>query len=277
MFTLNFKNMVRRKEFFSTMLISLLFFLLPATIDVMKLQGKNIAALSPAWCYFGYTNVVGGFTSAPAVQLYFLFFFPFVASMAFSTCAYDNKKTGISKFIIQRSGRKNYYVSQAFTIFCGAFLIVFISSALGELVTIAAVPLSSIKSNPYYPLMPDLPFRNVIFFQSVCYNYPYLYFFIYDVISGIFSGLIGLLSYSISLHSKINRFLVITIPGIVYLIAGLIFNTFGLHAMSPEYLVVPPTNIEGIKLEYVLFFACSLLIINLLAIWAKIHVDKDEF
>jgi uncharacterized membrane protein len=243
---------------------------------VPPLSKINFYALAPAWCYFGETNVVAGFTSASVVQLYFMFFFPFIASMAFSSCAFDDKKVGVNKFIIQRSGRKNYYISQALVTFSGAFLIVFASSLLGELTIMTAVPLNSIKINPYYPLEPDLPFRNVTFLQSLCYNYPYLYFFIYDIIGGIFGGLIGLLSYSISLHFKTNRFLVVTISGIAYLVMGLIFTTFGLHAMCPEYLVVPPTNIEGIKLEYVLVLGGALLMINFLAIWIKAHITKDE-
>ena len=276
MFTLNLKLMLKQREFFFALLVSLLIFLIPTIIEIIKLYGQDTATLASAWCYFGVVNAIANSLLANFVQLYFIFFFPFVASIAFSSCAFDEKKAGVNKFIIQRSGRKNYYISQTLVTFMGGFSIVFISSMLSELAMMIAIPLNSNKITPYYPLEPDLLFRNVNFFETLCYNYPYFYYFIYNIIAGIFGGLIGLLSYSISLHLKVTRFLIITIPGIAYLVAGLIFNTFGLHAMSPEFLVVPPTNTEGIKLEYILIFGCGLILTNFLAVWSKIHLTKDE-
>lgn len=276
MISMNFKLMLRRKEFFFALLISLLIFLVPASINAIMLRGRDVATLAPAWGYFGAVPHIADSTLSSAQQIYFLFFFPFLVSMAFSSCAFDDKQAGINKLIIERSGRNNYYKSQAIVAFFSAFLIIFIPLLLSELAIMVAIPLYSNKITSYYPLEPDLIFRNVNFFQSLCYNHPYLYYFLYTIIGGAFGGLIGLLSYSISLHFKINRFLVITIPGIVYLVAMLLLNAFGLRAISPDILIVPPTNTEGIKLEYLLIFGGSLLLANLLAIWSKIHLTKDE-
>lgn len=276
MVKMNFRLMVKQKEFFLASLVSLLVFLISSVIDVINLRGKDKAALAAAWCYFGQTNVFAGDASSGGIQLYFMFLFPFVVSMAYASCAFDNRNEGVDKFVIQRAGIKNYYFSQALVTFLGAFLIVFFSTLLGQLVIIAAVPLHSVKINPYYPLSPDLPFRNVVFFQDLCYNYPYLYFFTYNIIGGIFGGLIGLLSYSISLHFKINRFLILTIPGMLYLGAGLILSAFGLHALCPQYLVVPPIITKGVQLKYVLILAGILFTINFMAIFIKTHFMKDE-
>ncbi|MVB10283.1 hypothetical protein CAFE_09650 [Caprobacter fermentans] len=273
---LNLKSMLKSREFFFSFLISLLIFLVPACIDAILLQGRDIATLAPAWCYFGAVNHITDVTLSDWTQVYFIFFFPFLASMAYSFCAFDDKQAGINMLIIERSGRDHYYKSQAIVTFVGGFLIVLIPELLSELAMMIAVPLQSIKITPYYPLEPDLLFRNVNFFRILCYNYPYLYYLIYNIIGGIFGGLIGLLSYSMSLHLKVNRFLVITLPGIIYLVLTLFLNIFALSAMSPNLLVVPPTNTEGIKLEYILIFGGGLILINFLAVWSKIHLAKDE-
>ncbi|WP_101696783.1 hypothetical protein [Clostridium minihomine] len=276
MIRINFKLMIKQREFFIALLISFLFFLVPTILDLLKLFRQDTVTIAPAWCYFGVVNAIANSFLASSVQIYFLFFFPFIVSMAFASSAFDEKKAGTTKFIIQRSGRRNYYIAKAIVVFTGGFLIVFLSSQLSELALMLAIPLQSNKVTPYYPLEPDLIYRNVTFFQNFCYSHPYLYYFIYNIIGGVIGGLIGLVSYSISLHMKANRFLIITIPGILYLAAGLIFNTLGLHAMAPENLVVPPIQTQGVKLIYFIILIGCLSAIPVIALFRKIHIKKDE-
>ncbi len=276
MFNMNFKLMLNQRDFLLAFFSSLLLFLIPAIIDIATLYGQDIAALAPAWCYFGVVNGIAGSILSDFVQMYNLFFFPFTVSMAFSACEFDEKNLNVDKFIITRSGRAAHYLSQALVTFTGGFLMVFLPSVLSELTLMAAIPLQSNKLCPYYPLDPALLLQNVNFFQYFCCHYPYLYYFVYDIIGSVIGGLIGLLSYSISLYFKVNRFLVITIPGIIYLAAGLILDIFGLHAMTPENLIVPPIETEGIKPIYSVILIGGLLAIDFISVLGKIYIKKDE-
>lgn len=273
---MNIKLMLLRKEFFLTLLISLLFFMVPALVTIINLYNTDLATLAPAWCYFGVINPFPNNLFAHSVQIYFMLFFPFLVSTAYSYCIFDNKQTGLNKSILARVDKNKYYISSAIVVFLGGFLIVFIPLVLSQLLMIVAIPLNSLKVSPGYPLDPDLTFSYVSFFERLCYQYPYLYFFTYNFITGIFGGLQGLLSFSVSLHFKINRFLTIMLPGIVYIAASYLLNMISLHHLSLNYLVVPPTTEEGIQLIYVVGFAILLFFINFIALLVKLCVKRDE-
>lgn len=269
------KNMVRRKELFFALLASIVLLLLTSLADLYNLWESDVLTLCPAWMYFGFASVSMSHYSKMLLQMFMMLFLPFVSSLAYSYCSFDDHQTGVYKFLFSRMKRSVYYGSAALATFLGAFFILFLPLLLRELVFILAVPLSSPILTPGYPVS-DLIFRNVNFWKSLALNNPYLYFFIYTLIPSLVGGLLGLLSFSLSLYYKKNRFLVLTLPGILTIAFSFICSITGNTGMVLGVLVLPPQNMSGIKLTPLIVEVAILIGINLLALIGKVRFQKDE-
>lgn len=269
-----FKKMIKRKDFYFAFLFSLIFLFATTILDLARLYGSDVITLSSAWMYFGFSS----FTLTPysmMIQLFMMLLLPFIASLTYSYCYFDDYNYGVSKTLFARVSRNQYYFSSALVTFLGAFFVVFIPLLLRELVFVIAVPLNSPVITPGYPV-DDLIFRNVNFFKDLCFNHPYTYFFIYCLIPAFVSGLIGVLSFAISLFYKKNRFLVLTIPGIFYIVFCFVCSLTGNTGAAPNYLIFPSLGLTGIELTPLIVEIVILLMIDLTAIGIKMRFQKDE-
>lgn len=269
------KNMFRRREFYFALLASVVLLLATALGELASLLRSDVLELCPAWMYFGFTSVATAPYSKMILQMFMMLLLPFVASLAYSYGCFDDYQTGVSKILFSRVKRSVYYHSAAFVSLLGAFLVLFIPLALRELVFMIAVPSNSPVLTPGYPV-DDLVFRNVNFWRSLCLNHPYVYFFIYTLIPALAGGLIGLLSFSISLYYKKNRFLVLTLPGILYIVFNFVCALTGHTGVSPSYLILPPQGVKGIEWMPLVIEILALILINLAALIGKVRFQKDE-
>lgn len=269
------KNMFRRREFYFALLASVVLLLVTAFGNLAALFRSDVLELCPAWMYFGFTFVSTAPYLKMILQMFMMLLLPFVASLAYSYSCFDDYQTGVSKILFSRVKRSIYYNSAAFVSFLGAFLILFLPLALRELVFGIAVPLHSLVLTPGYPTG-DLVFRNVNFWRSLCLNHPYAYFFIYTLIPALAGGLIGLLSFSISLYYKKNRFLILTLPGIFYIVFNFVCALTGHTGVSPSYLILPPYDVKGIELMPLVIEILILILINLAALIGKVRFKRDE-
>ena len=270
----NLEVLFKNRRFYIVLCAVLAYVLFPTLVELAQLYKADQATLSAAYVYFGQAqiSVVHNFDN---YGIFFVLLFPFAVSLAYSDCNFEEKQYGSDRIVIARVGRSNYYTAQWLTVFIAGALIIWIPLVIEKLVLMTAIPLDSMKITPTYPLNPYTAFLNLSYWKSLFYNHPYLYFFLYDFITAFFGGLFALLSYALSIHTKLNHFLVLTIPGICYIVAGLL-GGFVNEQYMPVAWMIPPFRAAGTKFEYLVCAAVVLLLFDLAALLVKIHVRRDE-
>lgn len=275
---IEFKKMLRRREFIFVFIFAVCFSLASFLCDSNELYGSDIAGHYSAWYYWFPLHLPFGMTfgtSSSFTGLLYMFALPFMASLAYSYCYIDEYKCGVGKSIICRESRVLYFISQAIVTFIGAFLVIFIPLILNQLLWLIEIPaytFHSVASVPYK----DFPLLNIMFFKSEFLNNPYIFNLIYALIPAVVGALVGLLSFSLSLVLKKNKFFLLTIPGIIYIMVSLISAMLGHPNYAIAYVLQPTPAVGGITFTYLLVLIILPLLINVLLIAFKVLKKRDE-
>lgn len=274
---MNLSNMFKRKEFFGISLISFLLFLLPTFLDLLKLNHADMSGIRPPWYYFGLSLSPGTTYDSPLVyQFIFLLIAPLLSCMAYSYCYFDEVKYRVSNIIVSKTGRRKYYLSSALVVFIGGFLVIFVPLILSLLAFLIAVPSNAYASIERMAAYQDQAFSTVLIFPSLVNNHPYIYNILYCFIPAIFCALIGLLSYSFSLYSKKNKFIIVSLPFILYVIYGFGTEIMGLTNWNLAHVIIPNFEMNGITLSHLIVPGVLLLLINACALIYKTKGSGDE-
>lgn len=274
--SLRLKDMIKRKEFYTSLVISLSFILIPTFIDLFHLIGKDKLSLYPAWSYFG----LAGISSTESIlrgviQIFYILILPFLSSLAYSYCILDEYASGTIKFLLPRTQRKSYYLSGAFMSFIGAFFVILIPMLICQLIFYIAVPAESFRSTATEPLY-DNSFYELEYWKNIALNFPYIYNLLYCFIPALVGGLWGLLSFSISLVYRRNRFLILTLPGIIWLISSFIAPLLGHPQWILGYMIAPPIGLKYMKLSNLINSILIVSGVDGLLLFYKIIFAKDE-
>ena len=269
------KNMVRRKEFYFAFLVSLCLIFFSTVFELAGIYKTDVLNLFPAWIYFGFSSYSVTPVSLAFLQIFAIFALPFLASLAYSDCCFNNYRDGLYKLLLPKFGRRQYYASCGTAVFLSSFLLIFIPFLLREAVFLIAVPANSTVLGPNSPLGDSL-FRNVHSLDFLALNLTYVFYFLYCLIPGLTGGCIALLSFSISLFYHKNRFLVLTLPGILYLACNFLLPMLGVPQAAFSSLILPPRGIRGLVLTPLLIYWAILLLGNIICLECKIHLLEDE-
>jgi hypothetical protein len=276
---MRFRDMFRRKEFFYTCLIVTVLFVLPAFLDTIRLYGSDMTSVRPPWYYFGLSlSFMNDYFSPLVLPVVCLVAIPLFSSMAYSYCCFDESRYGIKNVMLTKSSRGGYYISSAIAVFVGGFLVIFIPLVLNQLVYLAAVPFSAYASvQSGVPDYLDITYRNITYFAKLANNHHYLFNLLYCFIPSLVCALFGLLSFSISLLFKVNKFLLITLPLLIYLVVGYVLGQF-FNAVDwfVPYMIMPTYNHSGMKLSHLIIVIVGLLLVNIGALFVKIRCARDE-
>jgi hypothetical protein len=276
---MRFRDMFRRKEFFFTGLILLVLFLLPAFIDILRLYGNDLSTVRPPWYYFGLSlSLMWDYCSPSVLSAVCLVAIPLFSSMAYSYCCFDESKYGIKNILIAKSSRSHYYLSSAFAVFIGGFFVVLFPMILNQLVFLAAVPNTAYASvQAGAPDFLDITYRNITYFSDLANNHHNLFNLLYCFIPSLVCALLGLFSFSISLLFRFNKFLIITIPLIIYLVCGYVLGQFGdYHNWVVQYIIMPAYYHKGLKLSHLIIVIAGLILFNSGALLYKIRYARNE-
>lgn len=278
----NLKDMLRRKEFFAALTVSVLLFAVPCILDLAGFNHADVSLLDPAWSYWGSAGFLGPGSVVHAkwmrwgISLLFLVL-PFCASLAGSCRYFDDASGGALKFVLPREGRGVYYRSGWLAVFLGGFLVVFLPLFLEQAVLCAAFPLKTPQTVSFSAVTDELA-MHLHYFRRLYLNHPYCYNLVYCVIPAAAAGLAGGLSYSLSLFTRKNRFLVVTLPGIVWIMSTYFLSAAGLHVYSALSLISPNIGepFNGPYAAGLIVLFCLLALPNAAALAYKIHFAKDE-
>lgn len=276
------KDMVQHKEFIFSLSLSLCIVLIPLAMDFSSFYQMDILSLKPAWFCWGVNGhgyVSGKCTGTVEltphiIQLFNIFLLPLIASLAYSYGYFDDCKNGVSKFLIPRTGRKSYYLSNACTAFWGAFLVVFLPLILEQLILFIACPLNTPYIMSSNPAVDDYAavFGAGASLIALQLNHPYLFNVLYCIIPAVTGGLLALLSYSLSLFLRKSRFLVLTLPELLWIVIDFGIANFGGSEQAALNHLVQPYNTFPAWCA----FAAVLLFLNIGMIWGKLVLARDE-
>ncbi|MCH3972229.1 MAG: hypothetical protein LKE53_05615 [Oscillospiraceae bacterium] len=284
----DFKDMFHCKEFFFALTLSLAIIFIPLIVNLTTVYKADITTIYPASDYWGTGGMilkshgdVNPFNYAFWNMLFIGILFPFISSFAYSFHYFDDRSHGIANIILPRTGEKAYYTAQLITSFVSGFLVIFLPLILEQLVLLISCPATSSFNILRNGVIGD----NVM---SVKYNYtqngfsifqmnhPYISNFIYSLVPALGGAFMAALSFCISFFVKNSkgRFLVLTLPGILWLVGGFAKDYFvrtGNQMEETIFMMYPVGNIL-----YFLVFALLLTIVCVILLTVHGVTQKDE-
>lgn len=272
--TFRIRDIFRRKEFVIALSLGMAVFMVSTFCDLLTLAGSPQAELRPAWYYFGLMSETPYQYTKFTIQVFFLLFAPALPCLAYSYCYYDEYKFHLTSVMLPRLGRGKYFFSMAGAVFLAGFLVIFLPMFFSQLVFLTAVPSQSIVPVSSYVEQID-PVFYMQFWRGLAVNHPYLYSFIYCMIPACFCSLLGMLSFSFSLFVQKNRFLVIALPYILYLVIMFGSSLLGLPSSTLPTVMIPDI-MKKLPLTVTLVYAGVLILLNLLPLLSKVFLSKDE-
>lgn len=268
------RDIFRRKEFVIALSLGMAVFMVSTFCDLLTLAGSPQAELRPAWYYFGLMSETPYQCTKYIIQTFFLILAPALSCLSYSYCYYDEYQYHLSPILLTKIGRGKYFFSMGGAVFLAGFLVIFLPMLLSQLIFLIAVPAQSIVPVSSYAEQID-PAINLQFWRGFAVNHPYVYCFLYCVIPGVLCSLIGMLSFSFSLFVRKNRFLVISLPYIMYLVVVFGSSLLDLPSANLPKTMIP--NISQIIAPSLTFLnAGILLLFNLILLLCKIIKAKDE-
>ncbi|WOC33372.1 MULTISPECIES: hypothetical protein [Caproicibacterium] len=281
---LQFYNMLRGKSFYFALLLMCgltAAFMLQSISTFINLDQT---LLRPAW-YLWYQNAVQSLMDRGSTSGYMtllgmtgFLLLPFVAVLGYGASYYDGLKTGTVKSVLSRTSQKAYFVSGAIVTFTGAFLVILIPYVFEQMILLIlcagapqqnAAALSPVMDNWGYWL--DVP----EFLWSLQMNHPVLFDLLCCLNPAMVGGAFAVLTYSLSLFIHKNRFLVLTLPGI--LLWFLADYVIGMTKLTGKVTTLSSLVQFSSMDTYVLWpvYVLVLLLISDILIYFKCHVKKD--
>lgn|GEM_PF-1726100 len=281
---LQFHNMLRGKSFYFAMLLMCGLTTVFILQVIFSFKNQDQVLMRPAW-YLWYGNAIkiepntgNTWDYVTFLGMIGLLFIPFVAALGYGASYYDGLKTGTVKSILSRTAQKEYFVSGAFVTFIGAFFVILIPYVFEQIILLilcAGAPLQNAASTSpildNWGYMQDMP----EFLWPLQMNHPILFNLLCCLNPAMVGGAFAVLSFSISLFWHKNRFLVLTLPGILLWL--LVDYLIGMTHLQGKVLSFSSLVQFSTGTSYVLWpvYVIVLLLISSFLIYLKCRVKKD--
>ncbi|MGH2330585.1 hypothetical protein [Thermoanaerobacter mathranii] len=263
-----FIKLFRRKEFnivltLEIVLICTLFDL--RALTYYKAPTSELPSAYQMW--IGYINSNVSFIDFSYIgDIYYLFFLTLPASIVFADTYLEDKKGNVLNFIITRCDKSLYVLSKGIVVFFSGFIIIFLPLLLDQLLYMIAFPLYAISEvnagNPVY----DKYYLTQNYFKNLHTLNPYLHNLLYIFLDGFFGGTIAVLSYAVSFFKKVNRYIVVVLPTILFLTQNFIFALLGKTNYCLSYYLNVSPSIGGLDYKVFGYSILGVLIASLFMI-----------
>jgi hypothetical protein len=265
------KHLVNRKEFKIAMTVMLLVVTVSFVECCLQFQGEDISAVPAA----GYGWVGNADTMRIQSFRVFVFFLVFiVGASVFADNFYADVRDNIFVSVITRVSPFIYLLSSIIVVFLGAFFIILIPLLLSQLLAFIVFPADGTMFLGFnWPSYKSSVGFDSPIFPELFYNNPILQNVLFMLNISLWSGLLALLSYAVSLFVRKSRLIIIGIPTVIALVSWFIQPT---NYVLYGYLF-PQTATMG--RSQMLFFAeptiVFLLIISVLIL--TITIKQKDF
>lgn len=286
MLKLHFHTMLHKKSFYFSLLVMTILTVIFSTWLISGFRGIDHVQLLPAWYMWNFNQIVNSFQTNPSMNYNLLTAFcgfiliPFIGPLAYGDSYYEQLKSGTIKEMLTRSTRTAYFTTGAVVTFLGAmfiFLIPYVFEQILLLILCAGAPLQNVAATSpildNWGYMADVP----SFLWPLQMNHPYLFNFLLSFVPAIMAGAFSILCYAISMYYHVNRFLVLTVPGIILWVAADYVKSRA-HILTSIPSLASASQIgAGDKMDYLMCFVYTivLLLISFLLIHQKCLKSKD--
>lgn len=224
------------RKFIIALMIGIGISMVHITLNIPDVIDKiNMAKIYPKeniYVTSSYAVWIGGNTYTAEVYLYYLIL-PILATLPFGSSFFDDKKSGVTKNIILKSGKGNYFVAKyVATFLSGGFVVVF-PLLLNLLVTMMFVP----------TILPEatagiFSISGMTMCAELFYDKPLLYIMMYFVIDFIAAGFIATIALVMSFYTE-YRFVVELMPMFIYVFIFSLFSLLSREYMQPDNFLIP--------------------------------------
>lgn len=201
-----------------------------------------------------------------SVYIIIIFLLPLLSSLFYSDSIRNEKSSGIYNYYVTRCTIKKHFLSKIITTFLLNTLTIFFSVASSELLIWLSIPnigCQYMNTTPIYEYITQKP--HIFCYKLFNFN-PYLYVLFIVLILSIYSGLIGVISMSISLlFTKLkNNYLYIVTFLSFYLIEIIVPIRYSINA----YLQTYPSDVKYFITTLLGFITITFICI-ILSIWKE--------
>lgn len=188
----------------------------------------------------------------------FYLILPIIAILPYGLSLYTDNRTGYGRMIMVKVRHGHYYLAKYIAVFCSSAFVVGFTLLLSVIMLSAVIPWGR----------PDGTHLFIIggsgMFSEVFYLYPAWYMFFYTMLDMLFGGLFGVMALAVSYIAK-NRFMVLSIPYMIYWMEWLLFTTFGF----PQYSIFNIVDcsqqggeftLQSVVLVYMIFMGLATLL-----------------
>lgn len=267
------KRLFSRKEFFIVIVIAFFYISVDFIYHSVMLINSPLFELPSRYQMWLLYNKVRGQWG----QLFAYFLIPLFATIPYSDSYLEDKRAGVINFIITRCDKRVYLFCKGIVVFFSGFIVVFAPLLFNQLLCFCLLPVYSPSENVFnHPTYNAYQFLSTVQLPKLHSINPYLHNLFYMLLNGVCAGIIALVSYSISFFRKMNRYLVVILAFLFYLLENFIgklissSTTFSIA----DYLIILPFSSEITKYQYLLIFIMVLLFIS--AITINLRCSKDE-
>ncbi len=218
------KSAFYSKNFIIILSISILFGIICFLIKCVEYYADDIINVPSAYQQF-FANV----RSNDSFVVIFSIAAPFLTASAFSDSYVTDYNNLFVPICLIREGKNKYYFSKMIAVFiCGAFVMI-IPQLINMLLCMIAFPLESTYMYTWDLWQADIYTVDIVsdwfLFKKIYILSPYLYFFIFMLISGMLSGIIAIISFEMSFFIR-NKIFVTSFMFIFINLSRILFESY---------------------------------------------------
>lgn len=260
-FNLTLKRIYDRKE---TKIIWTLFFIL-STINFVQacftyehFDMHALPAASLVW--------ILNYTTADTLLLAIVicYFLPLLSSAVYSDSLMLDNRRGMSYIVALRGTKRSYICSTVLGIFCVCFAIIFLPLFMYQIAAYIVFPhippLYGVTASPYAPLGSELMSRTTLILKDLFIMNPFLYNLVRAVYLSIYAGILGVLTFALSIFIKTNRLVLLGLLTLVNLLSVYVVPS----PFKPAMLLAPSLSMTNPPVWYWLLFPVVLGVITCL-------------
>jgi len=270
-----FKKLLSRKEFNIVLMVKFILICVAfiyAVLTLYKFPSSEIPSAYQLWiCQDGvnFVNYLG--------DIYALFLITLPVCIAYADTYLEDRKEKVFELIITRCKKEIYILCKAICVFLSGFIIVFFPLLLHQILCIIALPLYSIsEATNGLPVYRSYFLSTQLYFFNIHVKNPYLHNILYMFLDGLFGGIVAIFSYSLSFLKKINRYVVIILPTVLFLTENFVAAVLHKANFSLGYYLSVTTNVVGMNYNIFSFSLIVLIMISVVIILTNVCRDDIE-
>lgn len=244
-FKMQWRLMTSQKSFYWAMFFMIALSCVTFIINCFTVFGRPITAVPNA--HFFYLG-----SAAADLHSVFSLLLPLVAAFPFADSYFRDRKKNTLSVILMKTSAKNYYFSKLLVVFFSGFLIAFIPLLINYFLNFIAFPLTRGCDFTMFPVWTSSFFEagksgwlENIFLKELFVPHPYLYNFIFLILTSVLGGLFAAMAYNVSFFIKKQLVFVIAFPFVLTNAVLLVSSAVNLALRLASVDFIVNTKIEN--------------------------------